>query len=141
MWSIDAKKKLTSVAKGKELNRPNGVAVAPDGKVWVNTFGAAELYWLGPKGEKKDVVTLPKGGLDGLVLLPGGDVLVSSWEAQTVYRGKPSGPFTAFVTDVKSPADMGFDSKRSRVLIPLFQADEVQGWDVKWAGRSSAHFT
>jgi sugar lactone lactonase YvrE len=131
VWSIDAKKKVTSVAKGKELNRPNGLAIAPDGKVWVNTFGAAELYWLGPKGEKKDVATLPKGSLDGLVLLPGGDVLVSSWETQTVYRGKATGPFTAFVTEVKSPADLGFDSKRSRVLIPLFQADEIQVWDVK----------
>ena len=131
VWSIDAKKKLTNVAKGKEMNRPNGIIVAPDGKIWVNTFGAPELYWLGPKGEKKDVATLPKASLDGLVLLPGGDVLVSSWESQTVYRGKPTGPFTAIVTDVKSPADMGWDSKRSRVMIPLFQADEIQVWDVK----------
>lgn len=131
VWSIDAKKKLTSVAKGKELNRPNGIVVAPDGKVWVNTFGATELYWLGPKGEKKDVAMLPKASLDGLVLLPGGDVLVSSWESQTVYRGKVTGPFTALITDVKAPADMGFDSKRSRIMIPLFQSDEIQVWDVK----------
>jgi sugar lactone lactonase YvrE len=131
VWSIDAKKKLTSVAKTKDLNRPNGILVAPDGKVWVNTFGAAEVFSLGPKGEKKDVMTLPKGSLDGLVLLPGGDMLVSSWESSTVYRGKPGGEFQALVTDVKSPADVGFDSKRSRIMIPLFQADEIQVWDVK----------
>jgi sugar lactone lactonase YvrE len=131
VWTIDAKKKLTNVAKGKDLNRPNGVAIAPDGKVWISVFGAAEIYSLGPKGEKKDVTSIPKGSLDGLAFLPGGDVLVSSWESQTVYRGKPGGAFTALVTDVKSPADFGWDSKRSRIMIPLFQADEIQVWDVK----------
>jgi hypothetical protein len=68
---------------------------------------------------------LPKGQLDGIVILPGGDVLVSSWEGSAIYRGKPGGEWKAVVENVKSPADIGYDAKRHRVLIPIFQGNSV----------------
>jgi hypothetical protein len=68
---------------------------------------------------------LPKGQLDGVVVLDGGDVLVSSWEGSAVYRGKPGGEWKPVVENVKSPADIGYDSKRHRILIPSFQGNTV----------------
>jgi len=117
VWQITADKPK-QIAKGKDLKAPNGVEIA-DGKVWVVTFGANELYQI-DKGKKTNVTTLPKGSLDGLVHLADGSFLVSSWDAKAVYRGKPGGAFTAVIENVNSPADIGYDTKRKRVLIPHF---------------------
>jgi hypothetical protein len=123
-------KTVTTVAKSKELGGPNGLLSTAD-KTWVATFKSGELYSLDAKGTRGDVQKLPQGSLDGIVALPNGDVLVSSWEANGVFRGKPGGAFTLVIEGVKAPADIGFDSKRSRVLIPLFNDNEVRAYDVK----------
>jgi hypothetical protein len=123
------KGKAKPLAKDKSLNRPNGLWAAQDG-VWVVTFGAAELYRLDAKGVKQDIVALPKGSLDGLVAV--GDTLyISSWESSTIYKGSVKGPFEVFAEGVKSPAEMGFDTKRSRLLVPRFLEDTIEVFEVK----------
>jgi len=129
VWSIDKAKKATPLAKGKDLGGPNGILPTTD-KVWVVTFGSGEMYTLDSKGKKAEAKKLPMGQLDGIVMLPGGDVLVSSWEAKAVFRGKPAGDFTSIVEDVKSPADIGYDQKRSRLLVPMFEVDEVRAYEI-----------
>ena len=69
---------------------------------------------------------LPAGGLDGIIALPGGDLLVSSWDAQAVFRGRPGGPWRRAITGVKSPADIGWDAKRRRVLIPIVEDNAIE---------------
>jgi len=118
IWKIITGTKAEKIASGKDLKGPNGLEVV-DGNVWVVSFGGNELYEI-EKGKKKNVTTLPKGGLDGLVHLSDGSFLVSSWDAKAVYRGKPGGAFTAIVENVNAPADIGYDTKRNRLLIPHF---------------------
>ena len=119
----------TPLAKTRDLHNPNGITVTPQG-VLVNTFGAAEVYRLGPKGEKLDVTVLPKGKLDGLFNL--GDTLyVSSWEGQAIYKGKLNGTFEAIYQGLVSPADVGFDSKRKRILVPKFTENCVDVLELK----------
>jgi hypothetical protein len=130
VYSIDKAKKLTTISKAAELGAPNGLLSMGD-KTWVVTFGSGELYSLDAKGKKGDAQKLPKGALDGIVPLAGGDLLVSSWESSTVYRGKPGGDFTPVIENVKSPADIGYDTKRTRVLVPLFEGNEVQAFEIK----------
>ena len=69
-------------------------------------------------------------GLDGIVAV-GDELLISSWPAKTIYPGKPGGEFKEAFTDLEAPADIGFDSKRNRVLVPRFQGSFVEAWDVK----------
>jgi hypothetical protein len=130
VYAIDKAKKLTTISKSKDLGAPNGLYATAD-KTWVVTFGSGELYSLDAKGKKGDVQKLPKGALDGILPIAGGDVLISSWESNSVYRGKPGGDFAAVVTDVKSPADIGYDTKRGRVLVPLFMESEVHAFEIK----------
>jgi sugar lactone lactonase YvrE len=130
VYAIDKAKKLTTIAKGKELGNPNGLYSAGE-KTWVVTFGSGELYALDAKGKKTDAQKLPKGSLDGIVALPSGDLLISSWEGNEVFRGKPGGDFTPAIENVKSPADIGYDTKRARLLVPLFESNEVQGYEIK----------
>jgi sugar lactone lactonase YvrE len=110
------------IASGQDLNRPNGLAVR-NSEVWVVTFGADELYRL-DDGAKADVQNLPAGSLDGLVVLDDGSVLVSSWEAGAVFRGR-DGSFETVIENIDSPADIGYDTRRNLVLVPHFMDDQI----------------
>jgi len=122
VWKI-VNDKPQKLASGSDLNRPNGVEVV-DGKVWVVSFGANELYQI-DKGKKTNVTKIPKGSLDGLVHMGDGSFLVTSWDGKTVYRGKPGGTFAPVVENVDSPADIGYDAKRHRLLVPHFMENVV----------------
>jgi sugar lactone lactonase YvrE len=130
VYSLDRTKTLTTLAKGKELGNPSGIYSAGD-KTWIVGFGSGELYALDAKGQKTDAQRLPKGMLDGIVALPGGDLLVASREGNEVFRGKHGGDFTPAIENVKAPADLGYDTKRTRVLIPLVESNAVQAFEIK----------
>lgn len=133
VYMIDVDDKtLTTIARSKDLGGPNGMLVEPD-KTWVLGFASGELYSLDvskKEGARADVQKLPKGALDGIVGLPNGDVLISSWDASGIYRGKPGGAFAIVIEGVKAPADIGYDRKRQRVLVPLFHDNEVRAYAV-----------
>lgn len=126
VYRIDRMRKVTTVAKGTELSHPNGVTVLPDGRLFIVTFtDVGEVYALTAKGERRDVRRMPAGQLDGVELLPGGAMLVSSWAASAVFRVERDGQARAIIQNVPSPADIGYDSKRNRVLIPIFTKNYV----------------
>ncbi|HEY8713553.1 MAG TPA: hypothetical protein VIM68_11825 [Thermoanaerobaculia bacterium] len=128
VWKISGTK-ATKIASGSDLNRPNGLEVV-DGKVWVVTFGAAELYDI-ENGKKANVAKLPKGSLDGLVHMSDGTFLVTSWESNSIFRGPKTGPFTEVITNVKSPADIGYDTRRHVLLVPHFMENKVTIHDLQ----------
>jgi hypothetical protein len=118
-----------ALAKGKDLGNPNGLLVTDKGVVVV-TFGSGEVYLLDDKGKKQSVSKPPGGVLDGVVAL-GDSLLVSSWETSTVYKGPLGGPFEVALDKQKSPADIGYDTKRGRILVPHFLEDTVEVYDLK----------
>lgn len=123
--------KVAPVLKDKDLGRPNGLAATADA-LWVVNFGNNELWSIDLKTSKKGaaVTKLPKGGLDGIAVLPSGELLVSSWEGSAIYRGKPGGEFKEAVGGVGSPADITYDAKRQLVLVPRFMDSKVEGYSV-----------
>jgi sugar lactone lactonase YvrE len=123
------KGKTKVLAKGADLGHPNGVAWSDKGLLVV-TFGSNELYRLDDKGAKQDVTKTPAGGLDGLVAL-GDSVFVTSWQASAVFKGRLGGTFETVLADQKTPADIGYDTKRSRLLLPHLMADTVEVYDLK----------
>jgi sugar lactone lactonase YvrE len=123
------KGKAKTLAKGEDLGHPNGLAWSGD-KLWVVTFGTGEIYSLDKTGKKADAQKLPKGMLDGIVQLSDSSYLISSWEASGTFRGKPGGDWTLALSDLKAPADIGYDTKRGRVLVPLFQDSAVEAYQI-----------
>ena len=128
VYVID-KGKVHPIAKSKELAGPNGLLVTDKGLL-VAPFGTNELYRLEKDGKRADVTKLPEGGLDGIVAA-GDSLLVSSWKGSAVYRGKLGGTFEIVIPNVKSPADIGYDKKRNRVLVPRFMEDAVEAYEIK----------
>jgi sugar lactone lactonase YvrE len=123
------KGKVKAIAKGTDLGAPNGLVVTDNGVVVV-TFGSSEVYRLDEKGKKQDVTKPPQGALDGVVAL-GDSLLVSSWQGSAVYKGKLGGTFEVILADQKSPADIGYDTKRGRLLVPRMQEDTVEAFELK----------
>jgi hypothetical protein len=91
----------------------------------VVTNGGSEVFRLDAKGGRTPIATLAGKGLDGVVRLADDTLLVSSWESKGVYRVTMTGQSTVVFKDINSPADIGFDAKRKRVLIPVFLDDRL----------------
>lgn len=113
-----------AVIKTTELKNPNGIVASADGLLVV-PFGAAEIFHIDSKGNRHVMGKVPAGQLDGLVRLDDGTLLISSWEGKAVYRQPPNGQATAVVENVPSPADIGYDAKRKRLLVPVFTENRV----------------
>jgi hypothetical protein len=122
VYLVDKDGKVDTVAKAAGLEGPNGV-IAVDGTVHVVTFRSNKLLTIADEGTVTPS-TLPKGQLDGIVAVGKTDLVISSWEAKTVYRGYGD-RWTDLTLDLEAPADIGWDSKRKRLLIPQFNANAV----------------
>lgn len=126
IYEIDLKKKaVKALIRDKALQAPNGI-LADQGGVWAVTMLGNELVRVSYKGELGTVTKLPKGGLDGIVKMADGSLLISSWEASAVYRGLPGGEFTEVVSGASSPAAIGLDGKRNALLIPNFMGSALE---------------
>jgi len=125
VYMIGKDDKVKPMMKDKKLSAPNGIIASDKGAVLVVTFGSGEIYEVDAKGKMSKNQKLPKGQLDGIVDLQLGDYLVSSWEGSAIYRGRVGGEWKPVVENVKSPADIGYDTKRNRILIPIFQGNQV----------------
>lgn len=114
------------VARDTSLGRPNGILAERDGLLVV-AYGSNAVYRLDARGARTDLVRPPKGGLDGVVRLADGSLLVSSWEGKAVYRLRSVvGPWTVAVDSVDAPADIGNGSQPTEVAIPLFTAHRLE---------------
>lgn len=119
-----------AVARGDQLLRPNGIAFDGDRLIAV-PFGAATVLAISPAdgatgGAATTIATLPGGQLDGVVAIGDGTLLVSSWEAQTVFRIGADGQVSAVAENIEAPADIGWDSRRHRLLIPQFMGNRIE---------------
>ena len=122
IWKI-TNDRAEKIAQGRELQHPNGLDLDDDRIVYV-TFGPNEIESL-HEGKPKRIATLPRGLLDGIVRLEDGTVLVSSWLGEGIYRGSPGGTFEPVLTGIDAPADIGYDTKRHRLLVPIPGANQV----------------
>jgi hypothetical protein len=122
IWKIDGER-AEKIAAGTELMQPNGLDFV-DGTLRVAAFAGDDLYVL-DGSKRKTLAHLPGGQLDGLVHLPDGRVAITSWLAKEVFVGNPGGPFVPILAGVSAPADIGYDAKRHRLLLPSSTANQV----------------
>ncbi|HEX2168003.1 MAG TPA: SMP-30/gluconolactonase/LRE family protein, partial [Longimicrobiales bacterium] len=114
------------VATAPDVAAPNGIVVDDEGVVVVGFGGSVVQRIPLDGGTPTAIATVPAGQLDGVVRMSDGTLLVSSWEGQAVYRIGPDGQVTTAVENVEAPADIGWDSQRNRVLIPLFNGNRIE---------------
>lgn len=122
----------STLAEGEQLGNPNGISFGSRG-IFVATFGSGQVYQLTPEGSVNPVLDDPQ--LDGIVFTPEGGFLYSSWGAEAVYHVTSTGVKIPVVEGVDAPADIGYDIGRERVLVPLFNQNEV--WIVDLAAQGA----
>ena len=68
------------------------------------------------------------GGFDGVVVA-GGRILVSSWADSSV-SSYESGQEVKLIGGIPGPADIGYDAKRNRLLVPVLPGNRVEIWQL-----------
>jgi sugar lactone lactonase YvrE len=119
-------------AAGPELRRPNGVAWDAVGKRWIvlsfDPF-VGEVSAFPSDMSSRTVIRRGSGQLDGVAILPGGTILFSSWADSSIHA-LSDGHDMQIVREVPVPADIGLDTRRQHLAIPLSMLGRVQLWDV-----------
>jgi hypothetical protein len=129
IYRVSGDGQVSALVRGADLALPNGLAVIGDlgdpGELVMAPFGGKTLVRFGLDGARRSTVDLPAGQLDGVVALPDGCLLISSLEARSIFVGPVSGPFVAGATEVVA-ADIGFDLRRQRLLLPLIGENRLR---------------
>lgn len=117
------------VLNSPKLEGPNGITWDPQRRRFViASFLGKGIY--GWKPGETDVESLGSGPgqHDGVVFLPDGRLLVTSWTDSTLFvleNGRPQ----KVVSRISSPADIDISPKDSRVAIPLLRENRVEFWE------------
>ncbi len=130
IFRIGSDRQVTVAVRGDTLGRPNGITLDSVGKrfIVVQFGGRSVLAWK-PGDKAPSVIAKGPGGFDG-VEIAGSRLLVSSWTDSTV-SSYETGQEVKLITGVPSPADIGYDAKRKRVLIPVFSGNRVEIWQLQ----------
>lgn len=129
VFRIGPDRKVTTAVKGDSLGWPNGITLDAAGKrfIIVQYGGKAIMAWK-PGDRAPKVIARGAGGFDGVEII-GGKIVVSSWADSSITRFD-STQGTKIITGVPSPADIGYDAKRNRLLIPIFTGNRIEIWQL-----------
>jgi sugar lactone lactonase YvrE len=126
VWRFAADGEPEALVRGEPLGGPNGIVVT-NGRLLVVGFATGAVTFVDTAtGQIQAVPKPPAGQLDGVVRTAAGQHLISSWEGQTIYRMAAAGQYESIVDSIEAPADIGYDSTRNTLMIPLFMANEVR---------------
>ena len=119
-------RKISVLIEGSAIGKPNGLALRND-TLWVARMDAPRIEAVTVNdGRVVKEVEVPEAQLDGLVILRSGAMLVSSWAGQAIYRVSRTEAVETVFSNLRAPADIGFDIALHTVLIPLFQDDRIE---------------
>jgi hypothetical protein len=127
--------RTVSVAvEGTILSGPNGaVWDSVGGRLLVAPFSGPTLLAWTPAGRAPNPRRLAAGpgSFDGLALLADRRVLITSWADSSVYAMQGDSVMTRLITGVEAPADLGVDTRRNRLLVPLFNQNRVVVYELR----------
>lgn len=92
----------------KGLDRPDVLAAAPGGELYLGTLTSGEVYKVSEAGGLSAMGRIPRGR-HRLAVSPAGDLFLSHWLSRTIFRMSPDGSLTTFATGLSSPAGIAVD--------------------------------
>jgi sugar lactone lactonase YvrE len=133
IYVVGPNQSITVAAEGPQLGRPNGITWDAAGKRWIvigfDPFNGQVM--VNPQGSAKpQLIRTGKGQLDGVEALADGALLFTSWADSSIHL-LANGRDRPIIRDVPVPADIGIDTKRNRLAIPLSMHGVVQLWSLE----------
>jgi sugar lactone lactonase YvrE len=122
---------ISVAAEGQRLGRPNGITWDARGRRWllVNFDPWTSTLAVWRPGETSFVaLARGKGKWDGVEALADGRILVGSWSDSSVHVFGADGKRLPRIHPVPEPADIGVDTRRNRVAIPVSVMGRVEIW-------------
>jgi sugar lactone lactonase YvrE len=117
---------VSTALQFRPLVGPNGIAWDDANQRFIIVaFAGNDLVAWKPGDSTTTPIATGKGQFDGVERLADGRVLVSTWADSSIYVLDGSALVRA-VPGVASPADIGVDTKRNRVAVPLFEGNRVE---------------
>lgn len=133
IFSVGPGHAVTTIAEGPHLYEPNGVVWDSTSQKWLvvsfNRFRGEIATMSAASDSARHVVRRGKGQLDGVEVTPGGRTVFSSWADSSIHV-LLDGRDVRVIRQVPEPADIGLDTRRRRVLIPLTVLGQVQVWEL-----------
>jgi sugar lactone lactonase YvrE len=123
--------KVSVIASGAGLMRPNGITWdKQSNRLVVVSFDPfhSQMYAISPNGERR-LLAKGNGKFDGVEPLGGGRFMVASWNDSSV-RLLGNGENRRIANNVIQPADIGFDTRRNRLAIPIGPLNQMQLWQL-----------
>lgn len=143
IFAVGPGRAVTVAAAGPSLRQPNGIAWDAAGRRWIvvsfDAFvGEIAAFGSGAGDTTRRVLHRARAGrLDGVEVLDDGAILFSSWADSSVHL-LAGGRDVALVRAVPEPADIGVDTRRRRLAIPLSTLGRVQLWTLPPAATAGA---
>jgi sugar lactone lactonase YvrE len=109
---------------------PNGVLWDParNGLLIGSLRTTPILLWR-PGESAATVLARGTGGFDGITRSNSGRIFVSSQDGSSIME-LINNRLTRLIDNIDSPGDIGYDTRRERVLIPLLGAGRVEVWEL-----------
>ncbi len=123
--------RVSTALTGTTIRGPNGITWDADQHrfVVVSFMGNGVWGWDPASGALSRLATGP-GKFDGVSVLPGGPVLVTSWADSSVHVVR-SGALPILIRGVlPTPADMHLDPAHGRIMVPLSSQNRVDFWSL-----------
>lgn len=132
-------RQVTTMPGSEGITYPNGITWDAGGKRWlVVTFDpfVGRIHAIGADG-KAVVIRQGSSRLDGVEVLSDGAIVFTSWGDSTLHLVR-NGRDEAALREIPEGADIGIDTRRSQLAVPLSVLGRVQIWSLPGATPRSA---
>jgi len=120
-----------AILTSPKLEGPNGITWdSKQRRFVIVSFLGKGIYGWKPGDKDVESIGSGPGQQDGVVFLPDGRLLVTSWTDSSLFVLE-NGQARKVVPKVPSPADIDVDPKDSRVAVPLLLENRVELWEVQ----------
>jgi hypothetical protein len=124
---------ITERTNAAQLGWPNGVTWDRTKNRWIvvsfDPFHSV-VYALNPAGGAPDTIAKGPGRYDGVEVLDDGSLLVTCWVDHSLHMIAPDGTDHGLIGNLFTPADIGVDTRRHRVAVPLGTRGRVEVWNL-----------
>ena len=133
IFAVGPNTRIRTVASEAAADQPNGIAWDPARRQWVVVSFNPFAWRVSSMGDGDSARTLfsrdRQGKLDGVEVLASGAILYASWADSSLHMLE-NGRDRQVLREVPAPADIGIDTRRNRVAVPLPTMGWVQVWSL-----------
>jgi DNA-binding beta-propeller fold protein YncE len=119
VWLVLPDGQSSIFLQGAPLDRPNGIALDPQGNIVVVNIGSDAVLTFASSGALITTERAAQSGNDGIVVMPDGTKYISSVVNGGISRIRPRQNVELIAENIPSAASMCYDSGAKQLVIPM----------------------